>query len=91
MKIYNVYHVYDVDGGYGDAVPTESLVASFESEMDAKEFVQTYSNPFVYKKPYEELCCNDYIVREAELITHAEFDINNAPNYYGVFIPNRKE
>ena len=91
MKIYNVYHAYDVDGGYGDAVPVETYVATFESETDAKAFVKKYSNPYVYKKPYEELYCNYYIIRESELVTHAEFDLNDTPKDYGAFIPNRKE
>jgi hypothetical protein len=89
MKIYNVYHCYDVDSGYGDAVEKEMLVATFESEMDAKAFVEKYSDPYVYRKPYDELYCNQYIVRKTELVTHAEFDIDNTPNYYGIFIPKR--
>lgn len=89
MKIYNVYHCYDVDSGYGDAVETEILVATFESETDAKTFVEKYSDPYVYKKPYDELYCNVYIIRETELVTHAEFNINKAPEDYGIKLPKR--
>jgi hypothetical protein len=91
MKLYNVYHVYDVDGGYGDAVGEENFVVAFERETDAKAFVEKYSKPYVYKRPYEELYCNEFTIRETEIITHAEFDINKTPKEYGIFLPERRE
>lgn len=91
MKIYSVYHIYDVDGGVGDAVPTEALVAIFESETDAKAFVEKYSDPYIYYEPYDELYCNDFFIRESEIVTHAEFDINKTPTDYGIWIPDRRE
>ena len=87
MKIYNVYHLYDVDGEYGDAVYAETLVAIFASETDAKAFVAKYDNPYVYEKPYQELWCNHYVIRETEIITHEEFDINKTPEDYGAWVP----
>ena len=83
MKVYNVYHEYDVDGGFGDAVNKSVLVATFESEMDAKAFVDKYSNPYVYDRPYAKLYCNQLVIEEMEIITHAKFNINKAPNAYG--------
>lgn len=87
MKVYSVYHAYDVDGGYGDPVPAEELVATFESETDAKAFVKAYNHPFIYAVPYSELLCNSYFVRETEFVSHAEFDINKTPEMYGIHIP----
>lgn len=82
MKVYNVYHVYDVDGGFGDAVETDVLIATFENEDDAKAFVEKYSKPEVYDRPYSELWHHKLVISETEIITHAEFDINKAPNEY---------
>ena len=90
MTIYNVYHVYEVGDEFGNAIYAEDYVASFASETDAKEFVVKYSNPYVYDKPYDELHCNEFIVRESELIAHADFDINDTPKDFGVFIPERR-
>lgn len=90
MIIYNVYHVYDVGDEYGNAMYAEDYVASFESEPDAKAFIEKYSNPYIYAKPYDELSCNEFIVRESILITHENFDLNDTPKEYGVFIPDRK-
>ena len=91
MRIYNVYHVYDVGDEYGNAICTEDYVASFESEMHAREFIEKYNDPYVYDKPYAELYCNIFIVRESELITRKEFDINDTPKDYGIFIPERSK
>lgn len=90
MTIYNVYHVYDVGDEYGNAIYADDYVASFEDEMDAKAFVKKYSKPYVYAKPDEELHCNEFIVRESELITHANFNINDTPKDFGVLIPNKE-
>lgn len=91
MKIYNVYHVYDIDGGYGDAVREKDFVAAFVSETDAKAFVEKYNAPYVYDEPYNSLCCNEYCIRETEIITHEEFDINKNPKDYGIWVPERME
>lgn len=83
MKVYNVYHEYDTDGGFGDAIEQADLVATFASEDDAKAFVEKYSQPYVYDRPYNELWCNKLFISETEIITHAEFDINKNPEDYG--------
>lgn len=87
MKIYSVYHCYDVDGEFGDAVPKEKLVAIFENKADAKAFVKKYHNPYVYYKPYDELYCNAYCIRETEIVAHKDFDINHGPEWYGIRMP----
>lgn len=87
MKIYNVYHLYDVDGGFGDAVPTSELVATFESKADAESFVEKYHNPCVYDIPYAELYCNAYTIMEMEIIPHKDFDLDKTPQDYGIDLP----
>ena len=53
--LYAVYHVYDVDGGFGDAVPTETCLGIIEGEEEAKAYVAKYSKPKVYAVPYGKL------------------------------------
>ena len=91
MKIYNVAHVYDVDGGYGDAVTVEDFVAAFEREEDATAFVEKYSKPYVYYAPYAELYCNKFAIIETEVVTHSEFNIDKTPKEYGIWLPNKEE
>lgn len=75
-KTYDVYHIYDIDGGFGDAVYEESKVATFESKEDAEKFVEKFNNPHVYYKPYDELNCGILEIRESEIIPKgADLDI----------------
>ena len=82
MKIYNIYHEYDVDGGFGDAIPESILIATFENADDANAFVNKYSAPEVYDRPYSALWHHKLVVSETEIITHSEFDINKSPKDY---------
>ena len=74
MKVFNVFHLYDEDGGFGDAVGQEELIASFENKSDAEEFANLLSNPHAYNKPYADLSCGYIEVREVDIISHVEFD-----------------
>lgn len=55
--MYGVYHIYDVDGGFGDAVEKEDLICVFENQIDAVNFKCKYENPHVYDDPYTSLFC----------------------------------
>ena len=90
MTIYNVAHVYDREGEFGDAEYTERLVATFESREDAETFVAKYSKPYIYAKPYDELWCNQFVIIEVEIISHSEFNLDKTPEEYGVWIPERR-
>ena len=68
-EIYEVYHCFDVDGGFGDAVYEESKVATFESKEDAETFVEKFKNPHVYDSPYADLNCGSLYVRKAKVIS----------------------
>ena len=89
MKIYNVAHIYDVDGGFGDAIRSEDFVAAFENREDAEAFVAQYSKPYVYDQPYADLWCNQFVIVETEVIMHSKFNLDKTPEEYGVWIPER--
>lgn len=82
MKVYNVYHTYDEDGGFGDAVSCTELVVSFEDEEDAKAFVEKYSNPHIYDRPYANLWEGRLSYEEIEVVLHKDFDINCNYGFY---------
>lgn len=63
-KIYGVFHIYDVDGGYGDAIQQVEMVGITASLKEAEEFVLRYNNPHVYFKPYDKLYCHKLVIRE---------------------------
>ena len=72
MKIYNVYHEYDEDGGFGDAVSQKFLLESFESESDANEYVKEFENPHIYDRPYAALECGKLVVEAVDVIAKGE-------------------
>ena len=49
-KVYHVIHQYDVDGGFGDAIPQEDIVAIFSAKATAEDFVAKYMKPHVYEE-----------------------------------------
>lgn len=69
-KIYLVKHYFTVDGGYGDAIPNEEVVTSFENEEDAQAFVEKYKNDHVYDTPYNDLECGELAVEEMNVLSH---------------------
>lgn len=101
MKIYSVYHIYNTaecvkDNEYGRDFRSisvdvgEELVASFTSEMNARAFIDKYNKPYIYWEldSWEvQLYCNKYTIRETEIITDTEFDINKTPVGYGIHMP----
>ena len=83
MKIYSVFHNYDVDGGFGDAVGCTDLIAIFEKEEDAEAYVEKYNNPHVYEEPYASLYAGELTIKENEIVLHKDFDINNKYGFNG--------
>ena len=78
MKIYNVFHVYDSDSGFGDPIPTSDLIKSFESLEDAQAFVKRFENPHEYQPGYQaEFECGFLDIRESKIVMHTEFCIDN--------------
>jgi hypothetical protein len=68
MKIYNVIHQYDVDGGFGDAISQHKLLFITTSKEVAEQFVNKYTNPHVYDIPYSELWEGELVISEQTVI-----------------------
>lgn len=68
MKIYNVIHQYDVDGGFGDAISQNKLLFTTTSKEVAEQFVNNYSNPHIYEIPYSELWAGSLVITEQTVI-----------------------
>lgn len=66
--VYDVIHLYDEDGGFGDAVGCEEKILTFEKKEDAEKFVELFSKSRVYDKPYMRLYCGELEIREAEVL-----------------------
>ena len=77
MKVFQVIHEYELDGGYGDAVGCEEVVAVFENEEDAKAFVKRFARPHIYDKPYDYLTCGELSISEVEIVLHKDFNLEN--------------
>lgn len=75
-KIYGVFHGYDVDGGYGDAVGCEDPVFFTTSKEEAEAWAKKWSTGEVYA----ELTMNNFSVREFDLLDTV--DINKRPKEF---------
>ena len=64
MKTFGVFHIFDVDGGFGDAIPQEELICTFNSVEEAWDFIKKYEKPHVYDCPYQCLECGQLEMRE---------------------------
>lgn len=64
MKTFGVFHIFDVDGGFGDAIPQEELICTFNSVEEAWDFIKKYEKPHVYDCPYQCLECGQLELRE---------------------------
>lgn len=68
MTVYVVKHLYDVDGGPGGAnirvaIPSNEIVALFENEDEAYEFVNKYSDAHT---SYSGLSCGTLAISPVE-------------------------
>lgn len=66
--IWAIFHCYDEDGGYGDAVPQEVMVGScMATEQEIEEFLQKWDKPEVYDHPYDDLVCHGVRAEKIDL------------------------
>ena len=65
-ELYLVKHRYDVDGGYGDAVEQNELIAIFRTREDAEAFVKKFEDPHIYDTPYNDLRCGILYIEAME-------------------------
>lgn len=75
-SVYIIKHLYDVDGGFGDAVSQETIVGITTDKVKAEQYVEKWSAPFVYDTPYADLECSRLVVEEVEA---DDFDLDTRP------------
>ena len=64
-KRFLVYHVYDVDGGFGDAVGQKDCVGMIEAtDEEATRYVEKYSRQYTYDHPYSALTAGTIVLEE---------------------------
>ncbi len=55
-RLWNIYHHYDNDGEYGDAIPVCQHVATIAAtEEEIEEFLKKWNRPRIYESPYADL------------------------------------
>lgn len=78
--LYGIYHEYEEDGGFGDAVHQSDLVAICESEELAHEYVKKHSHTVVYWEPYDSLTCGTLeVVDFKDMLVVTEDTIERSP------------
>ncbi len=68
-KVYGIFHEWETDGGYGDAVYRCDLIGVVNDEETAKAYVKKYKNPHIYDMPYDDLEAGDLTYMELESLT----------------------
>ena len=68
MEVYIVKHVYDVDGGFGDAIGVEDVLCGFTNKAEAEAFVSAYERLHIYDRPYASLHCGELVIEELTMI-----------------------
>lgn len=54
--LFQILHIYDVDGGFGDPIEKSKTVAIVDATEDQiKEFLNVWDKPRVYDRPYGAL------------------------------------
>ena len=61
--MYGIYHGYDVEGEYGDAVSRDEIVAFCDDKEMAKAYVERWSNLHAYAKSHSYLYCGYLYVK----------------------------
>lgn len=84
-SLWAIYHEYDLDGGYGDAIPSSEMVGIVMATNDEiADFIKKYNKPIVYDKPYNELCCHVIRVEKIDIIYSLDEVKPYGPDdYYG--------
>lgn len=62
-KIYLVFHEYGRENGWGIYLSDEEIVAAFDSEEKANEFVALHNNPHKCVGTPDEYECGELVVR----------------------------
>lgn len=68
MKIYLIQHIYETDGGFGDAIYNEEILGCFLDKAQAEEYVAKWGETqYIYAKPYDYLTYGQLLVKEMNL------------------------
>lgn len=81
--MFGVFHLYDVDGGFGDAVSKSELVAICEDENLANEYAKNFDKTRVYDKPYAELECGTLVVKNLDRVLVVTEETKNVSPWKG--------
>lgn len=75
MEIYIVKHMYDTDGGFGDAIPQEETVAVFSDRETAEKYVDSFEikEATVYDTPYADLTFGTFEIEAVRVFDKDEF------------------
>ena len=76
MKVYQVYHIFDIGNGFGYAIEVESLIATFTDKADAEAVKEKLHNPRVYDESYDQLWCGNIVIKEIKVVKHKKFDLD---------------
>ena len=77
-KVYVIMHQFEKDGGFGDAIRTEELIAIFEDLKMAEVFKEKFQKPHVYDNPWADLECGELEIREIAISENlSEIDTGN--------------
>lgn len=87
-NLYAIFHGYDEDGGFGDAVWVENLTGVvWATDEEIAAYLERYDKPEVYDHPYADLTCHSL---RAEKLSIAENLDQLKPygeeDYFGVLI-----
>lgn len=62
--LYQIFHEYDVDGGFGDPVSTTEMIAVVDATQEqVDEFLKVWDKPRICDHPYGDLYEHHVIAR----------------------------
>ena len=73
-KMFGVFHLYGVDGGFGDAISREDLLFVTADGEKAQKYVDKWSRPHVYSSPYNDLYRGELVVKPLDSLDDVDFD-----------------
>lgn len=82
--LWAIYHGFDEDGGFGDAIYTEEMVGVVQAtETEIEDFVEKYDNPIVYDHPYDDLTAHHIRVEKIVVKDISEVKPYGDLDYFG--------
>jgi len=85
-KFYAIFHGYDTDGGFGDAIPQETMMGIVEAtEEEIEAFIKKWDKPVVYDHPYDDLCCHNVRAEEIKICDLNTLNPYGKRDYYGLW------